>query len=348
MFELAPLPRNLEATLRDVHAKRVDVRKSVLRDLARHLDGPSRAAVAESLRHLLREDPDVEVRVLSAIAAADGGATELLPELLEALRDPSPRVTQFALLAIGELAPGFDAVRSGVEPYLTSTLPALRYQAIATACQLDCEQSTELLLSAVEDPDPEVQWLGWHWLARFRDGVASSRFPAASRAPEAKRWVVASAAVGHLLSDADRGEALFDAARRAPARVLAEASLTLLRLNPERAFAMVLPLLSGAKGPDEAQLLRIIEELGVGGCRPSLPWLTCHARRGWLEGKYGWPSLVALARLGDRGARDAIEAEAAHRNPRRSERARAVLGELLPQQSAFPGEGRVAPGSRPL
>lgn len=289
LFEVSPLPRNLEAALRDCSAKRVEVRRSALRDLVRHANGEARARVVGALKILLASDKEVEIRALAAVVCADAGIIELWSELMLALDDQAPRVTQMALLALGELATTVtDAEVAKVRSYLTSELPALRYQAISTLYRFRKDESTAQLLQSIEDPDAEIRWLGLHLL---------------------DEWLGTSDGVGSLLAQVGEPAALAERMGRDVPHVRAEAGLLLLRWDSQIAFAMLETLLDRPKGLEAGQLEGLIERFGTTGCRQSIPWLKRHARRGWFEGRLGWVALLSLARLGDAEARQAIVEE---------------------------------------
>src|SRR5688572_23731579 len=110
MFGLPPLPRTLAAALRDIEHAREHVRRSALRDLVRLArEAGSRTSALAALERALLSDRDRELRVEAAIGLADVEAHESRDALVAALDDVEQRVRQFAVLALGEIAPVGDA-----------------------------------------------------------------------------------------------------------------------------------------------------------------------------------------------------------------------------------------------
>ncbi|HEX5101192.1 MAG TPA: HEAT repeat domain-containing protein, partial [Polyangiaceae bacterium] len=87
MLGLPPLPRTLDAALRDVEHERPAVRLSALRDLVRLARGPARPRAVSALAQALLRDPSAESRSEAALGLADAGAHEARAELLAALED---------------------------------------------------------------------------------------------------------------------------------------------------------------------------------------------------------------------------------------------------------------------
>ena len=90
MFGLPPLPRTLEASLRDLSSKKEDVRRSAIRDLTRLAEGSDavRAKALPLLATALSSDEEPSVRTEAATALADLRAEECLPTLIVAV-DPN-------------------------------------------------------------------------------------------------------------------------------------------------------------------------------------------------------------------------------------------------------------------
>jgi len=329
LFEIAPLPRTLEATLRDAESARVEVRKSVLRDLVRHSDGEAKHAVLAALCRLLRTDSSGEVRALSAIACADTAQPEVVADLLDALEDAEPKVTQFVLLALGEFRDVGPLALERIIPYRKSALPALRYQSLSTCYNLRESGILDRLVEATSDSDVEVRWLGWHLLADCCSHSPSIRDAGRSRVnPVTEDAEPFHSELLERLKDPAQAAALFHSATSDVARVKAEAAILLLEADAERAFRLVQPLLDHPKGIDPYQFERLILKFGEVGCRLSVPWMSKHARRGWFEGRIGWYCLVALAHLGERDARQEVVRELESPNARRRSRALAAVRRL--------------------
>lgn len=146
MFGPTPLPRTLEASLRDVSSDDAKVRASAFADLARHTDadGVARTRIVAALeRGILRED-DVRVRVAAVLAVADLEATEVVPAVLMATEDDAPFVRELAVRALGEL--GDARALPKVRRLLDDERPELRYQAVAAWSRLPHETVDERLV----------------------------------------------------------------------------------------------------------------------------------------------------------------------------------------------------------
>ncbi|MGC4070329.1 MAG: HEAT repeat domain-containing protein [Polyangiaceae bacterium] len=329
MFGVAPLPRTVDAALRDAEAKRVDVRRSALNDLVRHVDGPRRDSVLEALSKRLSQDPDVEVRAFAALACADAGARELLRDLFGALDDPAPRVVQMALLAIGELAAEVsDGDWNQLLVLSGSELPALRYQALSTLFRLRAEQTIPDLLQALVDSDEEIRWLAWHLLDQWQARVDPSSAPSPS--------AVASGGfrMESVLEEPARLRALIALAEREPPRIRAEALLLLLRLKVPQGVALVRSLVDSSQRLDRDQCAALIARLGEEGYEEGIPWLSRFSKLGWFEGPLAWISTVSLARLGDSSARKAIISELDSRSANRRCRALEAVRALRISEAA--------------
>ena len=136
MFGPTPLPRTLDASLRDAASDDAKVRASAFADLARHplVEGLTRTRTVSALeRGILRED-DARVRMAAIMAVADLEATELVPALLFACEDDVPFVGELAVRTLGELGDGRALPK--VRRLLDDDRPALRYQAVAAWSRL--------------------------------------------------------------------------------------------------------------------------------------------------------------------------------------------------------------------
>jgi HEAT repeat protein len=330
VFPITPLPRTLEAALRDITAKRAEIRKSALTDLVRFSDGNARDTVVRELRKVLRLDVDHDVRALASVACADASLTEMLPDLFVALGDKSPRVTQFALVAIGELSTEpteEELVR--IVSYLHSELPALRYQSLSTLYRLGPARYRPELDQAIRDPDPEIRWLGWHLLDDWFEKTDTNQ--------------IEEPIGGNYEKETDRRELIL-LATDAPPKVRLEAVTFLLRIDPQSAQKLLLPLLERSHGLERGQGERAIDRLGRLNCRECIPWLTKQARTGWFETTYGWASLCALARMGEVEPKKRIVAELNSSSARRRNRALDAVRDLKILEALETVEGFVKSG----
>jgi hypothetical protein len=125
MFGLPPLPRTLEAALRDAEHREARVRLSALADLVRLAQTSERERATLALIAMLRSDAHAEIRAEAAIGLADAAATGARAALVAALDDPMLRVRQLALLALGELAdPEESDLGERLSPLLEAEEPA--------------------------------------------------------------------------------------------------------------------------------------------------------------------------------------------------------------------------------
>lgn len=283
MLGLHPLPRTLEAALRDVEHERPAVRLSALRDLVRLADGPARPRAVAALGRALLSDPAAEMRGETAVGLADGRASEARAELLAALEDAHVRVRQMVLLALGEVAePGDVEVVAALRPFLVHEEPSLRFQALIAFERLAGKEGDAPLVRASSDADPEVVSMA------FR--LAERRYEGTEPPPE----LVASArrALTGTPTTASTPAALF------------------LHAHADRSGDRVLvgALAGDVPVSSEADLQAVMEaaaELGLAEARPAL------SRRafgvfGARSDALGWSACIALARLGDERARRAI------------------------------------------
>jgi HEAT repeat protein len=282
MLGLPPLPRTLDAALRDIEHERQHVRLSALRDLVRLARGPARLGAIQALGSALLRDASAEIRTEAAMALADCEAREARDELLAALEDAHVRVRQMAVLALGEVAaPGDAEVVEALRPLLGHEEPALRFQALIAFEALAGKEAERALVRASEDPDDEVRAMAF----RLSDRRFENETPPA---------------------------ALLDRARSAlGAKSAASATAALfLAAHAERAADQVLLGVLEGKVPagtnaDMQAVMEAVADLGLEAARPAL------ARRafgvfGVRPDALGWQGCIALCRLGDERARHAI------------------------------------------
>jgi len=281
MFGLRLLPRTLEAALRDSASADVAVRRGALGDLVRS----ARAEDGERARQALLaalDDADADVRARAAVGLADADVRSAVSALLLRLEDePEVRVRQMLLLALGELAEERDtAAVAAVRAALTAEQASERFQALLALHQLGPGDVDAAVIHAATDTDVEVQRLA------FR--IAEARFSKRSL-PEALRARALAALdgsnpalqVGAALLLAEFGDSAGDA--------------IVLRLIAER-LAFV--------GQEEIQAA--IEIAGRRRLEAALPALRRRARSWFGRDGLAYEARIALARLGDAGARQQL------------------------------------------
>lgn len=289
MFQLRPLPRTLEAALRDVRDAKLSVRLSALKDLARLArDGERQQAIA-GLCERLGEDDSADVRADAALALADCEARSALDHLLRASEDAHGRVRQMAVLALGELAPrGHKEALLAVERALASSEGALRFQGLLAANKLDAMGFLDTLTRAVGDADGRVRYLALR-LVDERLGETGQAWP---ELPDALQ------------------RACLEAVQDPVADVRVAASFLLAPTGNERAREILtqgLNQLVRLPAPeDEQELIELAGELLLRGAEPGL------VRHAWglfglVPGRFAFQAKVALARLGhERASREIL------------------------------------------
>ncbi len=282
MLGFLPLPRTLEAALRDVEHARLDVRLSALKDLRRLARDASEPAL-RALQSRLSKDPEPAVRAEAALALADAEAHAGLLTLLGAAADTAPQVRQMALLAIGELAePGNVEAIGVVQAALEDAAPAIRYQALVALARLAGVAAADAMVGGTRDRDPELR----HVALR----VAEEVFGASAELAPPLLLQRAKAA----LRDDDRGVQL-------------AAALFLVSLREPSGVEKLVEIVDDGRRvkhiDDEILAIELCAEQRLTAAKPGLE------RRafGFLaRGAIAWHARVALAELGDERARRLI------------------------------------------
>lgn len=287
MFRPPPLPRTLDAALRDLEAGKPAVRADAARELAPHA-ATAREQVIRGLERALRDEAP-EVRAAAATALADIEGRELLPALLVAVDDDDPGVRQMAVAAIGEI--GDPRATERVRRALSDPRPEVRFQAAIAFPRVSSsyEAAVEALGHATRDDDPFV----CHIAIRMAEELAAAD---EDRKAEVDPRLLARARV--MLDHAS------DLVRVASAILLAGAG--------ERAADRVLvEVASGAiktrDGQDEAAAIELCGQLGLEGARAGLERRAFGGLLGLRRDRFAWHARVALARMGhERAAREIV------------------------------------------
>jgi HEAT repeat protein len=280
VFQLAPLRRTLPAALRDLESAKTAVRVSAVRDLAALAAGEQRRSVLGALVGALGSDADPEVRAQAAIALADARAGEYVVQLVDACRDPHPRVRQMALVALGELSPPADGrVRATLLEALSADAPALRFQALIALHHLDGGEAIPEVIRRTSDTDVQVRYIALRILEE------------------------------HWLEDSQREDppaAMLEQARRALAdsapKVRLAAAILLARAGDTAGVSQIVAAVNRGEGteePEDAQAaVELAGQLKLAGAQAGL------ARRafGWFglfRDQFAFQARVALAQMGD-------------------------------------------------
>jgi hypothetical protein len=317
MFAPSPLPRTLEASLRDLGSTSYVTRTEAIRDLARHAvrDDAVRARALPLLEKALSSDLSNLVRGAAAVALADLCAAEALATLLVAVEDDDAHVRQMALTALGEI--GDARARARLERALKDTRPEVRYQAIIAYVRVagdDAAAVASALVKALGDADREIRYI-------------------AMRVAEEHR------VTGDL---ALRAAALLDDPDEAVACV---AALYLARTGDDRGRAGVLDVVAGRRRTpvleDEQACVELAGELGLRDAIADLERRAFEGPGNWLRllgmgtgdrRRCAWHARVALAALGHERARGEIVAELSswRRNVRDAAAVAATRAGLVP------------------
>ncbi len=284
MLGFSPLPRTLEAALRDAGHARADVRLATLADLKRHAREGSEGALVALLERL-QSDAEPQVRAGAALALADIDARPQIDAVVAAASDGDAAVRQMALLSVGELAsPEHAGARAAVTRGLVDPVAAVRYQAVVALARLQGEAALEALLVGTRDADPEVR----HVSLRVAEEVFGGRAPERVPPPLVQR------ARGALRDD-NRGVQL-------------AAAILLAGMDDKAGRERVIEIVNSRQrirhAEDEAIAIELCGQLGLSEARPGLE------RRafGVLGGRTpaSWHARVALAELGHPKAKAVI------------------------------------------
>jgi HEAT repeat protein len=303
MFAPSPLPRNLEASFRDLASERAATRASAVRDLVRHSlrSDATRARAIPRLATALRDDASPTVRAEAAIALADVHAQDALPILLFAVEDENAHVRQMAISALGEIGDARAVQR--LERALSDSRPEVRYQAVIAFARVAKDDSgavSAALSRALDDGDAAIRYI-------------------AMRVAEERVATDADGEPRDALSLEARAEALVDDADAALAIV---AGLYLARLGRDRGRAVVIDVVAERRSTpeleDEQACVELAGELALQETIPHLERRAWGTRRllrtvlSWGAGdraSCAWHARIALARMGHARARAEILAE---------------------------------------
>lgn len=286
MFGPKPLPRTLGAAERDITDKKLDVRLSAVRDLARLASGAERREAVRALARAL-DDESAVVRAEAAVSLADAEARDCLDALVAASNDANVRVRQMVTLALGELAgPNDREARQAIERALSHDAAEIRYQGIIALYHVAGAAAVSRIVDKLGDADAPVRHIAYRLLEEYAFESAEPRtLPA------------------NVLGRATK--ALED---RAPSVRLA-AAILLAKSGDGAGHAPIVEVVNsrkpGVEKDDELCAVELSGELGLEAARPGLE------RRAWRLTRLGrqrftWQARVALARLGDERAKATI------------------------------------------
>jgi hypothetical protein len=294
MLAPPPLPRTLEASLRDLESAKPEVRASAIGDLVRHArrdDDVKKRALAKLEARLADEHPGV--RSAAAIAVGDLEAKDLLPKVLVLVDDDDAHVRQMAINALGEI--GDERAAPRLRRALTDRRPEVRYQStIAIARVLrdekDAKEIEEALVRATRDDDDAVVHIALR--------IAEERFDEGKGISE------------DLLA---RARALRE--KSDSSHVVIVAAIVLAKAGDADGHDLVLRVVRGERirgqtpaKEDEQAAVELAGELGMKQAVPHLEkrvW----GLSSWLSDTSAFHAKIALARLGNARAKREILAD---------------------------------------
>lgn len=284
MYTPSPLPRTLEAAVRDAAHKKLEVRLSAVHDLGRLAGGEKRKAALDALVQALAHDEAAAVRGEAAVALADAEAHEHTDALIAALEDGHTRVRQMAMLALGEAArPGDTKVRRIVEKGLDDDSAEVRFQALIALHRLAGDDAEQAVLDKTHDDDAHIR----HVALRLAE---ERHLEAGGDLPEALRLRARAA-----LRDDERSVRL-------------AAAILLARAGDDSGKDVIADAVNAGKGvdpEDEQTAIQLAGELRIEAARGGLmrrAWSMVPSRRP----RFKWQARIALAALGDARARQSI------------------------------------------
>jgi HEAT repeat protein len=281
MFAPPPLPRTLEASLRDLSSQKAPSRASAILDLVRYAtaDPATRAAALPRVELALKDDAPT-VRAAAAVALGELGASEALPALLVCIEDRDSYVRQVAINALGEIGDSRAAAR--LLRALADERPEVRYQAIIAFPRVakDDEDGVAAALErALGDADESVRYIALRIAEERADaGILGERQRVVRSAKPLVKDSAVHVALAAAIFLAKVGE---DDGRDLLLRVIDQSALRPGR--PAREDENEAILVAGAVGMKEAV--------------PALE------RRAWGLGRLvadtcAWSARIALARMG--------------------------------------------------
>ena len=301
MLAPPPLPRTLEASLRDLDSKKPAVRASAIKDLVRHarLADEVRANALPRIEVALAKDDSAEVRSAAALALADLRASEALPTLLVAVEDAHPHVRQMALTALGEI--GDRRALQRLARALDDERPEVRYQAVIAYARLSEDEPRDVagvLVRALDDDDPNIVYIALRVAEEHATGADTDALAARAETLLASKTPPVGVAAAIYLARRSLHVVEGSPADTTQRTLTAEATEVLLRVARGD--------LRGIATEDEEAALELAGELPLKEAEPHLE------RRAWGLGRVlrgggdAWHAKIALARMGHERARGEI------------------------------------------
>lgn len=310
-----PLPRTLEAALRDARDRKVDVRASAVNDLVPHAETAREAVLKELERALDDEHP--AVRGAAAEALGDLEGREALSGLLVAVEDDDQLVRQQAIMALGLIRD--PRAQQKLERSLTDARPEVRYQAVMAYPRVVAEKASAVtaLAAATKDADESVAHIAFRMAEELAEELGAPIAPA----------IVA------------RAEACVE---KAPVRVRVVAALLLFQAEAkpaarERAERIVVDVVTGKlvtpELEDVSAAIEIAGEHKLQGAVPALERRAFGGMLGFGRDAFQYHARIALARLGNDRAKKIILDELGAANVEKRTMAVAAAGRARLQEA---------------
>ncbi|NUP14411.1 MAG: HEAT repeat domain-containing protein [Polyangiaceae bacterium] len=317
----APLPRTLEAALRDIGDTKVQVRVSASKDLVAHVDA-DRARVVAALEKALKDDTNALVRSSAAEGLGAVSAKESLAALLVAVEDEHQIVRQMAIQALGEI--GDARAQNRLERALSDERPEVRFQAVMAFPRVSRDRPAIVaaLVRATQDADPRVA----HVAFRMAEEVTAD-----------EGGVVEEVILDRAKASLDH--ASFDV-RAVAAVIVATAGLP----DGDDIIASIAEgKTKGEEPEDTAAAIELAAERKLERVIPALRRRAFGGLLGLTRDPFVWQARVALARFGDDRAKKHILGELRAKTFERrtlavSAAGRARLSEAKPLLVAMKGD----------
>ena len=281
MLAPPPLPRTLEASLRDLSSTKAVTRASAVKDLARHAsrDEDTRVRSLPLFERALKDEAP-GVRAAAAVALADVKGVETLAALLTAVEDVDAYVRQMALNALGEIGDARAAAR--LKRALRDERPEVRYQALIAFSKVgDAEDVLEALLTGTRDDDPAIRYIALR-LAEDR------RIASADGGKELLSEPALDARAKSMLDDTSR-------------EVAVVAAIYLARTGDAEARELVLDVVRGKvptpEPEDEQEAVELAGELDLREAIGDLERRAWGLRTFFSRNTCAWNAKIALARM---------------------------------------------------
>jgi hypothetical protein len=288
------LPRNLEASFRDLDSAKADVRAATISDVVRHARGDEtirERAVRELAKRLQDDHP--KVRAAAAVGLGDLHANDAVTALLVTAFDDDAFVRQMALNALGEIGDARALPR--LRRALSDERPEVRYQTIIAfariadrAEEIDASEVDDILFAALDDADPAIV----HIALRVAEERLDEGRPPDSRLVARARALVA------------------DDPEISP-HVRLVAAILLVKAGDDRGKDIVMRVVRGERigneAPDKEDERAAVELAGQLG-REALPHLErrAYGAMRFVKDTCAFHARIALARLGHERAKREI------------------------------------------